>query len=59
MTARRSYIIIWDRIALDHFKEILEYLLQQSSQAPKIVRESVLSRLDNVKKNPLNYLEHG
>ena len=53
MISRKSYKIIWDRIALDHFKEILDYLSQQSSQAPKIVREGVLSRLGNVKKNPL------
>jgi len=53
MISRKSYTIIWDRFALDHFKKILDYLSKQSSQAPKIVREGVLSRLDNVKKNPL------
>jgi plasmid stabilization system protein ParE len=53
MIRRKSYRIIWDRIALDHFKEILDYLSKQSSQAPTIVRDEVLSRLDSVKKNPL------
>ena len=53
MIKQKSYTIIWDRIALDHFKEILDYLSKQSSQAPKIVREGVLLRLDEVKKNAL------
>ncbi len=53
MTGQESYRIIWDRIALDHFKEILDFLSRQSSQAPKIVREGILSRLENLKKNPL------
>jgi plasmid stabilization system protein ParE len=53
MINRKSYTIIWDRIALDHFKEILDLLSKQSSQAPKIVREGVLSRLDEMKRNPL------
>ena len=53
MIKAKSYTIIWDRIALDHFKDILDFLSKQSSQAPKIVREGVLSRLNDVKKNPL------
>lgn len=53
MVKQKNYTIIWDRLALDHFKEILNFLSKQSSQAPKIVKEGVLSRLDNVKKNPL------
>jgi len=52
MIRRKSYTIIWDRIALDHFKEILDYLSRQSFQAPRIVREGVISRLDDLKKNP-------
>lgn len=53
MIKPKSYTIIWDRIALDHFKDILDFLSKQSSQAPKIVREGILSRLDDVKKNAL------
>jgi len=53
MTRHKSFTIKWDRVALNHFKEILAYLSEQSSQAPKIVREGVLSRLDDLKKNPL------
>ena len=49
----KPYTIIWDRIALDDFKDILDYLSKQSSQAPKIVREGVLSRLNRIKTNPL------
>ena len=50
---KKSYTIIWDRNALNHFKEILDFLSKQNSQAPKIVKEGVLSRLDDVKKNAL------
>lgn len=53
MVKRKSYSIIWDRIALNHFKNILDFLSKQSSQAPKIVKEGVLSRLDDVKRNTL------
>lgn len=45
--------IVWDRKALDHFKEILAYLEKQSIQAPKIVKSAVVSRLDLIKTNPL------
>lgn len=48
-----SYKIIWDRKALDHFKDILTYLEKQSRQAPKIVKDAIISRLDVVKTNPL------
>jgi len=53
MVKQKTYTIIWDRIALDHFKDILEFLSKQSSQAPKIVKDGILSRLDDVKKNTL------
>lgn len=53
MVKQKSYTIIWDRVALDHFKEILDFLSKQNSQAPKIVKDGVLSRLDDVKKNAL------
>ena len=51
MVKQKSYTIILDRIALDHFKDILSFLSKQSLQAPKIVKEGILSRLDDVKKN--------
>ena len=40
-----SYRIVWDRKALDHFKDILTYLETQSKQAPKTVRDAILLRL--------------
>lgn len=52
MKMQKSFIIKWDRVALNHFKEILTYLSEQSTKAPKIVKEGVLSRLDDIKKNP-------
>ena len=51
MIKPKSHTIIWDRVALDHFKDILDFLSKQSSRAPRIVREGILSRLDTVKKN--------
>ncbi|MBP7478736.1 MAG: type II toxin-antitoxin system RelE/ParE family toxin [Chitinophagales bacterium] len=53
MVKSSSYRIIWDREALDHFKEILEYLEKQSIQAPKIVKKAINSRLEIIKINPL------
>lgn len=50
MVKQKAYTTIWDRIALDHFKDILEFLSKQSSQAPKIVKNGMLSRLNDVKK---------
>ena len=52
MIKSRAYAIIWDRIALNDFKDILDFLSQQSSQAPKIVRKGVFSRLSEIQKNP-------
>lgn len=53
MIKPKSYTIIWDRIALDDFKDILDYLSKQSSQAPRIVTKGVFSRLRDIEKNPL------
>lgn len=47
-----KFKIVWDKKALDHFKEILTYLEKQSVQAPKIVKSAVVSRLDVIKTNP-------
>ncbi len=48
-----SFKIVWDRKALDHFKDILNFLQKQSDQAPKIVKSAILVRLDLIKTNPL------
>ncbi|MDP2335757.1 MAG: type II toxin-antitoxin system RelE/ParE family toxin [Bacteroidota bacterium] len=53
MIRQKSYRIIWDRIALDEFKDILDFLSKQSFQATKIVRKGVFSRLTDIEKNPL------
>ena len=47
-----AYKIIWDKNALDHFKDILIHLQKQSDQAPKIVKSAVINRLDLIKTNP-------
>ena len=48
-----SLKIIWDRNALDNFKEILDYLGKQSVQAPKIVKAGITARIEAIKINPL------
>lgn len=53
MVKSSSYRIVWDRKALDNFKEILAYLEKQSFQAPKIVKSAIFTRLDTIKTNPL------
>lgn len=53
MVKQNFFAIIWDRNALDDFKEILSFLSKQSSLAPKIVKDGVLSRLEVIKTNVL------
>lgn len=53
MVKPTSLKIVWDRKALDHFKDILAFLSKQSDQAPKIVKTSIIERLDLIKTNPL------
>jgi len=50
-----AFKIVWDRQALDHFKEILIYLDKQSKQAPKVVKVAILEKLEHIKTNPLTY----
>ncbi len=45
--------IVWDTEALKQFKEVLEYLEEQSSQAPQIVKKAVLDQIAQIKENPL------
>lgn len=55
MVNKKPFKIIWDRNALDDFKEILSFLSKQSAEAPKIIKEGVLSCLDTIKTNALIY----
>lgn len=48
-----SFKIVWDRKALDYFKEILGYLNKQNKQASKIVKKAIVNRLELIKSNPL------
>ena len=50
-----AFKIVWDRQALDHFKEILIYLDKQSKQASKVVKVAILEKLEHIKTNPLSY----
>lgn len=53
MVKSAAYTVIWDKKALEHFIEILDYLSKHSSQAPKIVKKGILERLEVIKGNPL------
>ena len=53
MVKSSSFKLIWDGEALDQLKEILEYLDEQSEQAPKIVKKAIFERLLAVQRNPL------
>ena len=61
MVKPNSLKIVWDRKALDHFKDILAFLAKQSDQAPKKVKTAIINRLDLIKKNPLmcDLIENG
>jgi len=52
---KKPFKIIWDRSALDDFKDILSFLSKQNTQASKIIKEGVLTRLDSIKTNALIY----
>jgi plasmid stabilization system protein ParE len=47
------YQIVWDRVALNHFADILDYLQTRSDDAPRIVRDAILERLDQISDGPL------
>ncbi|TAF45896.1 MAG: hypothetical protein EAZ51_09265 [Sphingobacteriales bacterium] len=47
-----SFKIIWDRKALEHFKDVLTYLEKQSPQAAKIVKNAIIAKLKIIKINP-------
>ncbi len=53
MVRSSSFTVIWDRKVLDNFKEILTYLSKQNNQAPKMVKDSIVTRLETIKTNPL------
>ncbi len=52
MVKSTPFDIVWGRKALDNFKEILNYLATQSDQAPKIVKDAIVDRLETIKANP-------
>jgi plasmid stabilization system protein ParE len=45
--------IVWDRDALNHFSDILTYLKSKSEDAPDIVRDAILDRVNQIGSNPL------
>jgi hypothetical protein len=49
----KPFKLIWDKQAIDNFKEILTYLSKKSNQAPGIVKEGVLTELESIKTNAL------
>ncbi|MDX2174002.1 MAG: type II toxin-antitoxin system RelE/ParE family toxin [Bacteroidota bacterium] len=55
MVKKKVFKIVWDVKALNDFKEILEYLGNKDPQAPKIVKQGVLSRLTVIKTDAFIY----
>jgi plasmid stabilization system protein ParE len=53
MVKKTSFTIVWDSVALEHFKHILNYLEKQSNQAPKIVKGAIINRIESIRTNPL------
>lgn len=53
MVNKVSFKLVWDRNAIDDFKDILDFLAKQSEQAPIIVKSAILERLEKIRKNPL------
>ncbi len=53
MVKKITFKIIWSRNALNDFKGILDFLSNQSTEALKIVKKAVLSRLRVIKTNAL------
>jgi plasmid stabilization system protein ParE len=52
MVKTTSFTIVWDKKALSGFKDILEYLSTRSEQAPKIIKNGVLNKIEIISKNP-------
>jgi len=50
---KSTYKIVWDRETLKEFTTILKFLQKQSDQAPVIVKDAIIKRLDVIKTNPL------
>jgi plasmid stabilization system protein ParE len=51
MVKKKSLEIAWDRKALNDLKRELKFLSKKSTNAPTIVKDSILSRLNSVKAN--------
>jgi len=55
MVKKIYFKIVWDKDALKDFKEVLKFLSKQSNLAPKIIKDSVISRLELIKTNVFIY----
>jgi hypothetical protein len=55
MVKAKPLKVVWDIEALGQFKEILIFLEEQSIHAPKIVKNAVLDRIEQIKVNPLSF----
>lgn len=51
MVKHKTFKIIWDVNALNDFVEILEFLSKKGNQAPRIVKQGILTRLEVIRKN--------
>jgi plasmid stabilization system protein ParE len=52
---KNSYNVFWSSIAIEQFEEILEFIYEESPVGAKIVKESILERINQLAGFPLMY----
>ncbi len=53
MVTKSKFKLLWDKAALDELVEIIDYIFKESPQGARIVRDSIQSQVNSIKKNPL------
>jgi plasmid stabilization system protein ParE len=52
MVNKTIYTVVWDSLALNQLKEILQYLQSQSKHASLLVKKAILDKIDHLTLNP-------
>jgi hypothetical protein len=55
MIRQKSYTIIWDRIALDHFRAFVIYNYRITYQVKEAAKEICILRIRYTSREPLEY----
>ncbi|MEI6508777.1 MAG: type II toxin-antitoxin system RelE/ParE family toxin [Bacteroidota bacterium] len=53
MVTKSKFKLLWDKAALDELVEIIDYIYKESPQGARIVRDSIQSQVNSIKKKPL------